>query len=76
MKAYKPISCSYYDVLEGYATLRQKVQVEYLNQEEELIREETLFKDFQTKSKEEFAILASGKKIRLDRIINVKPLRE
>jgi Rho-binding antiterminator len=76
MKNYMPINCNYYDVLEGYATLRQKVKIDYVNDEGEPIVEETLFKDFQTKNKEEFALLASGTVVRLDRITHVTPVRE
>jgi len=73
---YKPINCNYYDVLEGYATMRRELNIEYLNDKEELVIEQTRIVDFQTKNKEEFAVLASDKVIRLDRIQKVTPIEK
>ncbi|MEL6923196.1 MAG: hypothetical protein AAFO94_04040 [Bacteroidota bacterium] len=74
MMKYKPINCNYYDVLEGYASLRKRLAIQYLDEAGELQTEETRIVNFETKQKEEFAILASGTRVRLDRIQEVTPL--
>ena len=73
---YKCIDCNYYDVLEAYATLRRELKLEYLNDKGELVIEETRIKDFRTKNKEEFAILATGTVVRLDRFEKITPIEK
>ena len=71
---YKCIDCNHYDVLEAYATMRRELKIEYLNDKDESVMEQTRIKDFRTKNKEEFAILATGTVIRLDRIQTITPI--
>lgn len=64
---YQPISCSFYDRLEEAATLGKKVALEYFI-DGKLVSDKTRVETFVIENKVEFMILASGKKIRLDRI--------
>ena len=69
-KIYKPIDCSFHDILLDRATRKVEVNLKYLldNKLEEKL---TVFKDVYTKSKEEFLVLEDGETIRLDQIISV-----
>ncbi|MDW7692799.1 hypothetical protein R9C00_11300 [Flammeovirgaceae bacterium SG7u.111] len=72
MKPYKPISCSFYDVIEHYATLRQKVAIRFRSEKgaEETI--ETLILDTKTTSEGEFMLVKEEPKaLRMDRIISI-----
>lgn len=69
---YTPIDCNYYDRLEAHATLRQRVQIDYLSEAgESQVLESALIVDLQTRNKYEFMILDSGQEIRLDRLVAV-----
>ena len=72
---YIPISCAFYDELEAAAVKKVNSIIVY---EENLEEKSTtdLIIDFKTKDKQEFVLLKSGLKIRLDKIIsfnNLKP---
>lgn len=68
---YTPISCSFYDRIEASIVLRKTVSLVYHTPsgEEKLL--ETRLQDTQTKEGEEFVVLASGEKIRMDRIVSL-----
>jgi len=72
---YIPISCAFYDELEAAAVKKINSIIVYEeNLEEKSITD--LIIDFKTKDKQEFVLLKSGLKIRLDKIIsfnNLKP---
>lgn len=59
-----------YDKLEEYATLKKRVKILYCENNIQKYCEDLII-DFKTKNKEEFIILNSQVKIRLDRIIEV-----
>jgi Rho-binding antiterminator len=67
---YKRISCDFYDILEGYATLKKKVLITYFENDSE-IKEEVEIKTLETKDKSEYLISQLGKRIRLDQIISM-----
>ena len=65
---YQPIACQFYDVLEAAATRHQQVYLQYFSDLRELRQEPATLKTFVTRAGAEYAILASGEQIRLDRI--------
>ncbi|WP_151087836.1 hypothetical protein [Hymenobacter baengnokdamensis] len=68
---YKPIACGFYDVLEAAATCRKQVYLQYFNDLRELCQGPSTINTFFTRDHAEFAQLASGEEIRLDRIIRL-----
>lgn len=68
---YAPISCSYYDHLEAFASLGKKVEIKYLNERGIETFLESKIVDFQIIQKAEYFVLADGKMIRLDMLISV-----
>lgn len=70
-KAYRPISCNYYDHLEAMATLRKRVLIRYRNEKEIITTVEAIIKDFYVKEKVEFMVLDTGLLIRLDQLVDV-----
>lgn len=71
---YKPVACHFYDELESAAVKRKLNTIIFINDENKEVSIEDLIIDFKTLNKEEFAILKSGLKIRLDKIINFNEL--
>jgi Rho-binding antiterminator len=67
---YQPISCDFHELLLAHATLKQHVDIVYVN---EKIEETTsgVIIDVYTKKGEEFLVLDNKKTIRLDFIISV-----
>lgn len=68
---YIPIDCNFYDRIEAAIVQRRTVLLEYLGAKGHLLSTETRLKDTQTKNGEEFLILPSGERIRMDRIISL-----
>jgi Rho-binding antiterminator len=68
-KKYIPINCSFYDRIEAAIVMKSVVQLEYSGLDDRPLIIETELKDTLTKEGEEFVILPSGEKIRMDRII-------
>lgn len=68
---YKPIDCSYHDVLLSKATLRKVVHLVYTDEKGIRQNAESRIVDVYTRSKEEFAELENGLTIRLDHIVSV-----
>ena len=68
---YQPIACGFYDVLEAAATRGQPVYLQYFNDLRQLCQESVALKTFVTRDHAEFAQLASGDEVRLDRIIRL-----
>jgi transcriptional antiterminator Rof (Rho-off) len=65
MRNYQPISCSLYDMLELLAMRKSAVSIEIKNGE----KLTDTFMTFESRKKEgEFALLKSGRKIRLDEL--------
>jgi Rho-binding antiterminator len=68
---YKPIDCDFYDVLESAATRKQQVYLQYFNDLHELCQGPTTLRTFVTHEHAEYAVLASGEEVRLDRILRL-----
>lgn len=68
---YHPIDCHFYDVLEAAATRRQQVYLQFFNDLRQLCQESTTLRTFATRDGAEYAVLASGEEVRLDRIIRL-----
>ncbi len=72
MSDYKRIACDFYDHFEIYASRKTWVSI--------LLKDGTTYnakiKNLQTANKEEFAILGSGRKVRLDEIQELSELKE
>jgi len=68
---YTPIKCSFYDMLESYATLQKRIKIEIkIDVSGSKIIEEKIV-DFELRNGEELAVLSSGIRIRLDYILSV-----
>ena len=70
-KKYIPISCSYYDELEAWATLKTNCLIVYRDNEGMTLQTEGLIKNLFTSNKEEFMHLDYGLQLRLDQLINI-----
>ena len=70
-ESYSPINCSYYDVLESFATMGTLVNIEIDQGDGSRIIVEDQIIDFKTHEGEEFIILKSGQTFRLDLIKSV-----
>ncbi len=69
---YIPVNCDWYDYLEIYAMRKTIVNIEVKTAENTKIIT-TRIQDLETKNKEEFAHLEDGTKLRLDKIMSIKP---
>ena len=68
---YNPINCSLYDYLEMWAIKKTPLHIYYKEGSESQTIEQDFIVDLQTKDKEEFVFLQSGKVIRLDNILKI-----
>ena len=70
MSDYIPISCSFYDVLEAFATKQTEVEIEFLKGgiSRKIVDK---IQDFFVKDKVEYMKLKNGEEIRLDQLIQV-----
>ena len=68
---YQPIDCQFYDVLEAAATRHQQVYLQYFSDLRELRQGTATIRTFVTRDHAEYAVLASGEEIRLDRLIRL-----
>lgn len=77
MKAYTPISCSFYSRLENLADLKMPVPLVYHTAEGPLSLPRAVIEDVYMKEKVEYLRLSDGTEIRLDRLVSVNgiPLR-
>lgn len=68
---YRPISCSFYDLLLSKATLKEEVEIVFKNKD--LVKEiyKGIVKTIETKNKAEYLILETGNTIRLDYIVSL-----
>lgn len=71
-KQYKAISCVLYDSYEAFSVKKTKLKILYFNGKEKKEILDYIIR-LETKNKEEFMVLNSGIKIRLDRIIELTP---
>jgi Rho-binding antiterminator len=70
MEKYKPISCSFHDILLHHATLQDEVELLYYGMSEKKTLKTRLI-DVVTRNGEEFLITSDGSRIRLDHVISV-----
>jgi Rho-binding antiterminator len=70
---YRPISCAVHDRLESYAVRRTPVTIRWRDLEGAEHLERSTISDVLAKDGEEFAVLASGPRIRLDWIVELRP---
>lgn len=68
---YRPISCSFHDILEANATLRKNIEICYLDEQGERVQLHQVITDIYSKDKVEFIKLQNGQSIRLDYLITV-----
>ena len=68
---YIPISCTFYDRLEEWATLRKECEIEYRQDSEKIKSIQGRIVDFFIKEGIEYLKLKSGEEIRLDYLISV-----
>ncbi|MEZ5008455.1 MAG: Rho-binding antiterminator [Chitinophagales bacterium] len=73
-KKYEPINCSLYDYLEMWSIKKIPVHIHYQEGDNSQMVEHDFIFDLQTKNKEEFVFLNSGKVIRLDNIIRINEI--
>lgn len=67
---YKPINCSTYDKLEALAVQKTICVIQFLESDTETVISSKI-KTLETINKEEFLILETGTRIRLDNIITL-----
>lgn len=71
-KHYSPISCSYYDRLEAWATLKTVCEVKFQRPDAESFQVvEARIVDIYSKNREEYIVLDTDEVIRLDRLASV-----
>lgn len=70
---YVPVACHFYDELESAAVKRVKSTIVYLDEDTKKTIEDFVV-DFKNINKEEFAVLKSGLRIRLDKIVSFNGL--
>ena len=72
MSNYSPISCTFHDYIEHFITLKQKVRIVYLNDDEEIEATTRILETYTSPTKEEFMKLENtSSEIRLDNIISI-----
>lgn len=71
MENYKPISCSFVDIIEHYAVLKEEVRLKYIK-EDSVIEKDAVLKTWLNDGKAEYLkIVGSDENIRLDRIVSI-----
>ena len=71
MKEYKPISCSFVDLIEHYATLKKPVEIVYDN-DGHTVKLISIIKTWDNDGQAEYMLLEdNSEKIRLDKIISI-----
>lgn len=70
-KDYEPIACHLYDELESAAVTAKECAIQYENSKQEIISVEDRIADVIQENKQEFILLKSGVKIRLDQLIKI-----
>ncbi|EPR71337.1 hypothetical protein [Cyclobacterium qasimii] len=71
---YVPINCSFFDRLQDWATRKEIVKIIFLDKDLNSNTINTRILDLFTKNSEEFIVLESGEKFRLDKLISVNGL--
>jgi Rho-binding antiterminator len=71
-EAYSPVSCDFTDELEFVAVKKIPVKVSHWSETNELENHTGRIKDILTENKEEFLVLNTGERVRLDHIAEIK----
>ena len=74
MKPYQPISCNFYDELTLLAMRGQTCEIKIVDEAGQTQQFKGIIKDLETRSGEEFMILADGQRYRLDQIQQINDL--
>jgi Rho-binding antiterminator len=73
MKEYKAISCTYYDYIEHYATLKQMVNIQYKDEANQLQSIQSIILDTKNNGKAEYIIVKDMEQpIRLDNLVSIE----
>lgn len=67
---YQPISCNFYDELTLLSMRKKNCEIVYRVSERKITTIKSVIRDIYTKNKEEFMVLESGLRIRLDQLIS------
>lgn len=70
---YHPIDCAVHDRLEAWVVRRVPVTVRWCDAAGAEKRDRSVIRDLQVRDGAEYAVLASGQRIRLDRILEIAP---
>ena len=71
MENYKPISCSFVDIIEHYAVLKEEVRLKYVKADS-VIERQAVIKTWHNDGQAEYLkIVGSDENIRLDRIVSI-----
>lgn len=68
---YQPINCEFHDVLEAAATRRAVVRIDYRDDDGLLQQVSGRIVDLPSSHRVEYALLDSGQRLRLDRIVAI-----
>ena len=68
---YEPIACHLYDELESAAVTAKECVIQYKNSQQQMVEIEDRIADVIQENKQEFILLKSGVKIRLDQLIKI-----
>lgn len=71
MKKYQPISCSFHDHLEAWATTQADCKIKFRDSRKKDCSVTGKIKDIYTRNGIEFMVIDNGTKIRLDQLIHV-----
>lgn len=70
---YAPVDCDFTDELEFVAVRKIPVTLSHWNAKDQLVKSHGLITDIQTtSSKEEFLVMSSGERVRLDHIFELR----
>jgi Rho-binding antiterminator len=72
LNPYKPISCQFHDLIEHFATLKQRVKIAFVDGENVIQETDDIIKNWVNNGDGEFLVLTGYQEaIRLDRIISI-----
>ncbi len=71
MSDYTPIDCNLYDRYEAWATLRTSLVITHRDDHDAEVKHVGRIVDLRNEAGAEWLVLDNGKRIRLDRVLNV-----
>ncbi|WP_234736247.1 hypothetical protein [Tellurirhabdus bombi] len=69
--SYQPIDRVFFDYISAVAQQKKFVRIEFLTDLQEYYKKDAVIREVTTEDGEEYISLASGEKLRLDRVISV-----